>query len=96
MAFWPSPEVNLPEERPWRAPAKGSRSHLASSEHETETGLGSQDLPEALLGPALSETADHVLQPLRQGFIPEGVIHGPKPFPEMIAIQVTEVCCLGF
>ena len=50
----------------------------------------------ALLGPALSEMVDHVLESLGQGFIPEDVIHGPKPLTEMAAIPASEACCLGF
>jgi hypothetical protein len=52
--------------------------------------------PGALLGLALSEAVDHVVEPLGQGFIPECPIHGPKPFTEMVAILAAEACCLGF
>ena len=59
-------------------------------------GVAAQDRPGGLLGRALGEAGDHVLQPLGQGGVPERRIHGPKPLTQMIAIQVAETGCVGF
>ena len=43
-----------------------------------------------LLGRGLRETLDQRLKLWRQGLIAQGVIHRPKPLPEMISIRAAK------